>query len=74
MIIRQSMFRGYWYPYNSGLNPCPPMVVKKYVLPPPVFYKFQPMGAPQFTPEAALFHGALWPMLVDGFYREEGIS
>jgi spore coat protein JA len=50
------------------------MVVKKYVLPPPVFFKFQPMEAQQFTPEAALMQGTLWPMLADGFFREEGIS
>jgi len=35
---------------------------------------FQPQGLEQFTPEQALRHGTLWPLLADGFSREEGIS
>jgi spore coat protein JA len=50
------------------------MRVKKFVLPPPIFMNFQPPGLEQVSPSEALMLGTLWPILADGFYREEGIS
>ncbi|KXH81882.1 spore coat associated protein CotJA [Sporosarcina sp. HYO08] len=61
-------------PYVSPLDPCPPIRVKTFVLPPQLFMDTQPPGLPQFSPADALRHGSLWPALVDGFSREEGIS
>lgn len=72
--MERSTFRGGFQPFVSPLDPCPPIVVKKFVLPPQLFTNFQPPGLPQFSPEDALRHGALWPQFVDGFSREEGIS
>jgi len=68
------MFRGSYKPYVSPLDPCPPIGVKTFVLPPQIFMNFQPPGLPQNTPAEALRTGSLWPSLADGFSREEGIS
>ncbi|MCM3742603.1 spore coat associated protein CotJA [Sporosarcina luteola] len=72
--MERPSYRGSFEPYISPLDPCPPIRVKKFVLPPQLFIGFQPPGLPQFTPEQALRHGTLWPILADGFSREEGIS
>ncbi|MGG0667308.1 spore coat associated protein CotJA [Sporosarcina koreensis] len=72
--MERPSYRGSYEPYNSPLDPCPPIRVKTFVLPPQLFIGFQPPGLPQFTPEQALRHGTLWPILADGFSREEGIS
>ncbi|MFS0691016.1 spore coat associated protein CotJA [Sporosarcina sp. 179-K 8C2 HS] len=72
--MERPSYRGSFKPWISPLDPCPPIRVKKFVLPPQLFINFQPPGLPQFTPEQALRHGTLWPILVDGFSREEGIS
>ena len=74
MSLEQSRYRGSYKPYVSPLDPCPPMRVKKFVLPPPIFMDFQPPGLEQVSPREALMIGTLWPILADGFYREEGIS
>lgn len=47
---------------------------KVFVLPPPIWWQMQPPYCPEFTPEAAFVHGSVWPFLVDGFSKEEGIS
>ncbi|MFS0574635.1 spore coat associated protein CotJA [Sporosarcina sp. 179-K 3D1 HS] len=72
--MERPSYRGSFRPYVSPLDPCPPILVKKFVLPPQLFMDFQPPGLPQYTPEQALIHGSLWPALVDGFSRKEGIS
>ncbi|WP_430785506.1 spore coat associated protein CotJA [Virgibacillus flavescens] len=53
----------YWEPYISPYDPCPPIRVKSYSTPPQLYITFQPPGLAQFEPEAALFHGTLWPDL-----------
>ncbi|PZX05748.1 spore coat protein JA [Psychrobacillus insolitus] len=68
------LFRGNFKPYVSPRDPCPPILVKKFVLPPQIFTNFQPPGLPQNSPAEALKQGSLWPAFVDGYYREEGIS
>ncbi|TQR20392.1 spore coat associated protein CotJA [Psychrobacillus vulpis] len=70
----RSLFRGSYKPYVSPRDPCPPILVKTFVLPPQLFTNFQKPGLPQYSPEQALKHGSLWPSFVDGFYSEEGIS
>ncbi|MCM3710184.1 spore coat associated protein CotJA [Sporosarcina luteola] len=72
--MERPSYRGSFEPYISPLDPCPPIRVKKFVLPPQLFMDFQPPGLPQYTPEQALRQGTLWPILADGFSREEGIS
>jgi len=44
------------------------------VLPPPIWWDVQPANCPEFPPREAFVHGSVWPMLVDGYSREEGIS
>ncbi|QFF97779.1 spore coat associated protein CotJA [Psychrobacillus glaciei] len=70
----QPLYRGSYKPFVSPLDPCPPILVKHFVLPPQIFTNFQPPGLPQYSPKEALWQGSLWPQFVDGFSREEGIS
>ncbi|PID16084.1 hypothetical protein CSV63_05445 [Sporosarcina sp. P34] len=67
-------FRGSYEPYISPWDPCPPIIVKTFPLPPQLFMNFQPASLPQFSPAEALQHGSLWPALVDGYSKREGIS
>ncbi|WP_301110128.1 spore coat associated protein CotJA [Sporosarcina sp.] len=67
------MFRGTFEPYVSPFDPCPPIKVKTFVLPPQLFMNVQPPGLPQYSPAEALRQGSLWPALVDGFSKKEGI-
>jgi spore coat protein JA len=52
----------YYYPYVSPFDPCPPMRVKSYVVPPNLFVSYQPVNLPQNTPREALKLGTLWPI------------
>lgn len=52
----------FYYPYVSPFDPCPPMRVKSYVVPPNLFVPFQPANLPQNTPHEALRLGTLWPL------------
>lgn len=52
-----------WCPYVSPFDPCPPIRVKSFVVPPNMFIQFQPEGLPQFSPSEALRSGTLWPAL-----------
>lgn len=53
----------YYHPFVSPLDPCPPIRVKSFSVPPQLFITFQPPNLPQFTPFDALKHGTLWPAL-----------
>ncbi|WP_017380347.1 hypothetical protein [Paenisporosarcina sp. TG-14] len=64
--INTFSYRGVYVPY--GGNP------KLFVLPPQIWWQKQPVYCPVFTPEDAFIHGTVWPMLVDGYSKEEGIS
>ncbi|RIX51872.1 spore coat associated protein CotJA [Paenibacillus nanensis] len=55
-------FRTY-RPFIGPFDPCPPMTVKSYNVPPQLFISFQPPNLPQFSPYEALKHGTLWPAL-----------
>lgn len=74
MNLERPEYRGSFKPFISPLDPCPPVRVKTFVLPPQIFIDFQEPGLPQYSPEEALRRGTLWPLLDDGFSREEGIS
>lgn len=52
-----------FFPYVSPHDPCPPIRVKSYYVPPQLFIGFQPENLPQFSPMEALMHGTLWPAL-----------
>jgi spore coat protein JA len=52
-----------YQPYHSPYDPCPPIGLKYYVLPPNQFIPFQPYGLPQYKPREALYRGTLWPAL-----------
>ncbi|MGO4182021.1 spore coat associated protein CotJA [Paenibacillus sp. TAF43_2] len=53
----------YYKPFISPLDPCPPIKVKSFSMPPQLFITFQPPNLPQFSPHEALRYGTLWPML-----------
>ncbi|OXM15257.1 hypothetical protein CGZ75_00475 [Paenibacillus herberti] len=52
-----------WYPFRGPHDPCPPIGVKKYVIPPNQYILYQPTGLPQYPLEEALRLGTLWPAL-----------
>ncbi|BCU82604.1 hypothetical protein JIR001_23870 [Polycladomyces abyssicola] len=59
----------YWQPYVSPFDPCHPIRVKKYVVPPNQYIPFQPPNLPQFPPEMALRRGTLWPLLYSPYRK-----
>ncbi|MGG1660195.1 spore coat associated protein CotJA [Brevibacillus sp. NRS-1366] len=52
-----------YFPYVSHYDPCPPIRVKTYQVPPELFIPFQPENLPQYPPMEALRLGTLWPAL-----------
>jgi spore coat protein JA len=52
-----------WRPYVSPWDPCPPMRVKRYNVPPNQYIPYQPMNLPQYPIDEALRRGTLWPAL-----------
>ncbi|WP_233567829.1 spore coat associated protein CotJA [Cohnella faecalis] len=50
-------------PYVSPTDPCPPILIKWYIVPPNQYITFQPMNWPQFSLDEALRKGTLWPPL-----------
>lgn len=62
MSVLYSQTRVY-YPYISPYDPCPPIRVKTYQVPPELFITFQPENLPQYPPAEALKRGTLWPAL-----------
>lgn len=52
-----------WTPYVGANDPCPPIRVKRYVVPPNLYMPYQPMNLQQFPLNEALFRGTLWPAL-----------
>jgi len=59
----------YWQPYVSPFDPCRPIRVKKYVVPPNQYIPFQPPCLPQFSPKEALRRGTLWPLLYSPYRK-----
>jgi spore coat protein JA len=52
-----------YQPFASKNDPCTPIPEKSYVLPPQLFYTYQPADLAQFSPKEALRKGTLWPDL-----------
>ncbi|WP_313996302.1 spore coat associated protein CotJA [uncultured Paenibacillus sp.] len=50
-----------WYPFVGPFDPCPPMRVKTYIVPPNLFAPFQPANLQQYPLPEALRRGTLWP-------------
>ena len=61
-----------WYPFISPCDPCPPIRVKTYVVPPNMYITFQPANLPQFPLDEALFRGTLWPALYSPYKPGDG--
>ncbi|TVX97340.1 spore coat associated protein CotJA [Cohnella terricola] len=56
-----------WMPFVGPHDPCPPIRVKWYVVPPNQYIVFQPMNLPQFPLDEALNRGTLWPALYSSY-------
>ncbi len=54
-------------PFIGPCDPCPPMKLKTYVLPPHLFIPYQPQGLPQYPIHEALRRGTLWPALFSSY-------
>nr|WP_323744205.1 spore coat associated protein CotJA [Paenibacillus sp. B01] len=52
-----------WLPFRGACDPCPPIGVRRYVIPPNQYILYQPTGLPQYPLEEALRLGTLWPAL-----------
>ncbi|CAH0117771.1 spore coat associated protein CotJA [Paenibacillus sp. CECT 9249] len=62
----------YYYPFIGPFDPCPPIRVKSYVVPPNQFIVFQPPNLPQFPLREALKRGTLWPALYSPYESKWG--
>jgi len=60
----------YYEPFIGPYDPCPPITVKRYVVPINQYLNFQPAGLPQFAPAEALKRGTLWPLLSSPYEPE----
>jgi spore coat protein JA len=56
-------------PYVSPFDPCVPMTVKTYCVPPHLYIAYQPSNLPQFTPGEALKAGTIWKPLYDPYFN-----
>lgn len=61
-----------WRPFRGPFDPCPPIHVKTYVVPPNQYITFQPMNLPQFSLQEALKRGTLWPALYSPYESKCG--
>ncbi|PYE52567.1 spore coat associated protein CotJA [Paenibacillus barcinonensis] len=52
-----------YVPFVGPFDPCKPIGIRTYLVPPQLFIPFQPMGWPQYSPAEALRVGTLWPAL-----------
>ncbi|MCY9539792.1 spore coat associated protein CotJA [Paenibacillus alvei] len=64
----RSQIRRY-FPHISPHDPCMPVRVKTYVLPPSVLIPFQPSGLPMFPLSRAMRLGTLWRDLYSPYHR-----
>lgn len=56
-----------YVPFIGPCDPCPPMKLKTYVVPPNQFINYQPQGLPQYSIHEALRRGTLWPALYSSY-------
>jgi spore coat protein JA len=64
----------HYFPFIGPFDPCPPIRVKSYVVPPNQFIPFQPPNLPQYTPTEALRIGTLWPAFYSPYPIEAGVK
>lgn len=64
----------FYEPFVGPFDPCPPILVKSYVVPPNQYITFQPEGLPQFTLQEALKFGTLWPALFSPYQSKYGMG
>lgn len=60
--LKDPQVRAY-VPFVGPFDPCKPLGIRTYLVPPQLFIPFQPMGWPQYSPAEALRLGTLWPAL-----------
>jgi spore coat protein JA len=56
-----------YHPIAGNNDPCSPMTEKSYVLPPQLFFTYQPSELAQYDPMEALLKGTLWPDLYSNY-------
>ncbi|CAH1225866.1 MULTISPECIES: spore coat associated protein CotJA [Paenibacillus] len=61
-------------PFIGPFDPCKPMEIRTYLVPPQLFIPFQPMGWPQFSPSEALRAGTLWPALYSPYTSKKFVE
>ncbi|MDQ0058097.1 spore coat associated protein CotJA [Paenibacillus harenae] len=61
----------YYAPYIGPFDPCPPIRIKSYNVPPQLFIPFQPPNLQQFQPADALRLGTLWPALYSPYSSKQ---
>ncbi|MWC26956.1 spore coat associated protein CotJA [Paenibacillus sp. MMS18-CY102] len=59
-----------WRPFIGPHDPCPPVYVKTYVVPPNQYIPYQPMNLPQYSLAEALKAGTLWPALYSPYHSK----
>ncbi|MFD1957546.1 spore coat associated protein CotJA [Paenibacillus thailandensis] len=64
----------FWKPIIGPFDPCPPIKVKSYVVPPNQYMDFQPPDLPQFSLPEALKLGTLWPALYSPYQSKFGMG
>ncbi|MDF2961795.1 MAG: cotJA2 [Paenibacillus sp.] len=52
-----------YHPFVGKYDPCTPVTEKTFVVPPQLFYEYQPTESAQYSPKEALKKGTLWPDL-----------
>ncbi|MEK4273047.1 spore coat associated protein CotJA [Paenibacillus sp. FSL R7-0026] len=67
--MKDPQLRAY-VPFVGPFDPCPPVEIRTYLVPPQLFIPFQPMGWPQYSPAEALRIGTLWPALYSPYTPE----
>jgi spore coat protein JA len=71
--MQDSQWREY-RPFVSPFDPCPPVRVKWYVVPPNQYITYQPMNLPQYSLDEALYRGTLWPALFSTYTSRREIK
>ncbi|QAY65091.1 spore coat associated protein CotJA [Paenibacillus protaetiae] len=64
----------FYEPFIGPHDPCPPILVKSFVVPPNQYITFQPPNLPQFSLQEALRYGTLWPALFSPYQSKHGMG
>jgi spore coat protein JA len=63
-----------YMPYVGPCDPCLPIRVKWYIVPPNQYITYQPMNLPQFNLDEALMKGTLWPAFYSPYPSRRGVK